>query len=486
LVAEAGVGTIAAGVAKGFADTIQISGHTGGTGASPLDSIKHVGIPWEIGLAETQQALVASNLRGRVRLRVDGGLKVARDIVIAAMLGAEEFGFGSAAVVALGCVMTRECHLNTCPVGIATQREDLRRKFPGKPENVIGYLIGLAEQVRLLLGQLGVRRLDEIVGQPERLRPKKDTRSDLDVAAILTNAAAHSAGRERGADRPRRCVVERNDRPDQPYDDTHLLPLLPEIEAGRRVELHLRIRNTHRAVGARLAGAIAARRGDAGLDEDAVRLHFTGAAGQSFGAFLLPGMHLRLIGEANDYVGKSMHGGVIALLPPAPLADQSHRHVIAGNTLLYGATGGRLFAAGRVGERFAVRNSGAVVVVEGLGDHGCEYMTGGTVVVLGEVGRNFGAGMTGGEAFVYDETGTLPHRYNTQLVTITRVDADDAARLRDLVIEHARATGSRRAAMLLGNWEAHLMTFWKVAPRVAAPKPVTAMISATELTTGRR
>ncbi len=486
LVAEAGVGTIAAGVAKGFADTIQISGHAGGTGASPLDSIKHAGVPWELGLAETQRVLVASNLRGRVRLRVDGGLKVARDVVIAAMLGADEFGFGSAAVVALGCVMTRECHLNTCPVGIATQREDLRRKFLGKPENVIGYLIGLAEQVRKLLAALGVRRLDDIIGHADRLRPKPGIHAGLNVGALLAEVAAGGDDGHGGSDRPRRCLVERNNRPDEHYDEIHLLPLLPEIEAGRPTERHLPIRNTHRTVGARLAGAIAARWGDVGLPEGAVRLHFVGTAGQSFGAFLLPGLHLRLVGEANDYVGKSMHGGEIVLTPPAPLLGESHRHVIAGNTLLYGATGGRFFAAGRVGERFAVRNSGAVAVVEGLGDHGCEYMTGGTVVVLGETGRNFGAGMTGGEVFVYDETGTLPHRYNTQLVTITRLEADDAARLHDLVAEHARATGSRRARMLLGNWEAHLMTFWKVAPRAAAPKPVTTRVSAAESMPGRR
>jgi glutamate synthase domain-containing protein 3 len=250
------------------------------------------------------------------------------------------------------------------------------------------------------------------------------------------------------------------------------------------VELHLPLRNIHRAVGARLAGAIAARVGDAGLPEGAVRLHFTGTAGQSFGAFLLPGLHLHLVGEANDYVGKSMAGGEIALAPPRPLLAESHRHVIAGNTLLYGATGGRFFAAGRVGERFAVRNSGAVAVVEGCGDHGCEYMTGGTVVVLGEVGRNFGAGMTGGLAYVYDETGTLPLRYNTQLVTITRPDADDGERLRALVAAHQRATGSRRARALLGNWEAHLMRFWKVAPRTA-PTPSTPADSAAEPAAGR-
>jgi glutamate synthase domain-containing protein 2/glutamate synthase domain-containing protein 1/glutamate synthase domain-containing protein 3 len=471
LVAEAGVGTIAAGVAKGFADTIQISGHDGGTGASPLDSIKHAGVPWEIGLAETQRVLVESGLRGRVRLRVDGGLKVARDIVIAAALGADEFGFGSAAVVALGCIMARQCHLNTCPVGIATQREDLRRKFPGQPENVINYLIGLAEEVRVLLARLGVRRLEEIIGDCSRLRPRSDASHErLDVSALLVGS-----DNGRGAEMPRRASMARNDRPDRPFDDVHLMALLPAIEAGQPVEVTLPLRNTHRTVGARLAGAIAARWGDAGLPEGAVRLHFEGAAGQSFGAFLVPGMHLRLTGEANDYVGKSMHGGEIVLTPPPALLPESHRHVIAGNTLLYGATGGRFFAAGRVGERFAVRNSGAVAVVEGVGDHGCEYMTGGAVVVLGEPGRNFGAGMTGGEAFVYDETGAFPLRYNTQLVTITRPDAGEAERLRALVAAHAAATGSRRARLLLGNWEAHVMRFWRVAPRgPSRPAPAAA------------
>jgi glutamate synthase (ferredoxin) len=463
LVAETGVGTIAAGVVKGFADTVQISGADGGTGASPLDSIKYAGVPWEVGLAETQRVLIASGLRGRVRLRVDGGLKAARDVVIGAMLGAEEFGFGTAAVAALGCVMARQCHLNTCPVGIATQREDLRRKFPGAPENVINYLVGVAEGVRELLAALGVRRLEEIVGRADRLRPRPGAR--LDVGALLEGLP--------GPDdpRPRRCLVTRNARPDDPYDAAHLMPLLPAIEAGRPVELHLPLRNIHRTVGARLAGAIAARAGDAGLPEGSVRLHFSGAAGQSFGAFLLPGLHLHLVGEANDYVGKSMAGGEIVLTPPKTLLAEGHRHVIAGNTLLYGATGGRLFAAGRVGERFAVRNSGAAAVVEGCGDHGCEYMTGGTVVVLGETGRNFGAGMTGGTAYVYDETGTLPLRYNTQLVTITRPDAADGERIRGLVGDHQRATGSRRARMLLGNWEAHLMRFWKVAPKAAAAVP---------------
>ncbi len=468
LVAETGVGTIAAGVAKGFADTIQISGADGGTGASPLDSIKHAGLPWEIGLAETQRVLVESGLRGRVRLRVDGGLKAARDVVIAAMLGAEEFGLGSAAVAALGCVMARQCHLNTCPVGIATQREDLRRKFPGRPENVVNYLLGLAEEVRVLLARLGARRLDEVVGRADRLRPKPDAR--LDVATLLATLP--------GPDdpRPRRGATARNMRPDEPYDELHLMPLLSAIATGQPVELHLPLRNTHRAVGARLAGALAQRYGEAGLPEGSVRLHFAGAAGQSFGAFLVPGMHLQLVGEANDYVGKGMAGGEIALAPPAPLLAESWRHVIAGNTLLYGATGGRLFAAGRVGERFAVRNSGASAVVEGCGDHGCEYMTGGTVAVLGETGRNFGAGMTGGEAFVYDETGTFPLRYNTQLITITRLEIDDpaAARLRDLIAEHHRATKSRRARMLLGNWEAHLMKFWRVTPKAAAPVAVPA------------
>ncbi|MDR7555518.1 MAG: glutamate synthase large subunit [Armatimonadota bacterium] len=486
LVASAGVGTIAAGVAKGYADTIQISGHAGGTGASPLDSIKHAGAPWEVGLVETQRVLVENGLRGRVRLRVDGGLKVARDVVIAAMLGADEFGFGSVAVVALGCVMARQCHLNTCPVGIATQRDDLRRKFPGKPENVVNFFLGLAEQVRALLAQLGVRRLDEIIGDVSRLRVRANARARLDVAPLLAQAAAIVGAQPGGAattagvpageppaPRPRRNLQRRNDRPEVPFDEVHLLPLLPRIEAGEAVEASFAIDNTHRTVGARLAGAIAARWGDEGLPEGTVRLTFAGTAGQSFGAFLVPGMHLRLVGEANDYVGKGMAGGEIAITPPAPLLAESHRHVIAGNTLLYGATGGRLFAAGRVGERFAVRNSGATAVVEGCGDHGCEYMTGGVVVILGEVGRNFGAGMTGGEAFVYDDAGTLPLRYNTQLVTITRPDDADAERLHALVTAHYRATGSRRARMLLANWDAHRTRFWKVTPKGTPARPAT-------------
>jgi len=346
-------------------------------------------------------------------------------------------------------------------VGIATQREDLRRKFPGRPENVANYLLGLAEQVRLTLAHLGVRRLDDVIGKVSRLRPRAGADARLDVAGFVTPPNADPADGSTAT----RNMAARNDRPGEPYDQTHLIPLLTDIQAGRRVDVRLEIRNTHRTVGAGLAGEIARRWGDAGLPDGTVRLHFSGSAGQSFGAFLLPGMHLHLVGEANDYVGKGMHGGEIALAPPAPLASDGYRHVIAGNTLLYGATGGKLFAAGRVGERFAVRNSGAVAVIEGCGDHGCEYMTGGTVVALGETGRNFGAGMTGGEAFVYDDSGTFPHRYNTQLITITRPDAEDSVHLRELVAGHFGATGSRRAKTLLGNWEAHLMKFWKVAPR---------------------
>jgi glutamate synthase domain-containing protein 3 len=369
-------------------------------------------------------------------------------------------------------------------VGIATQRDDLRRKFPGRPENVVNFFLGLAEQVRLLLAQLGVRRLDEIIGDAGRLRVRAGVRARLDASPLLAEALAAAGvadatapagaaprGAAAGPDaarRPRRNVQRRNDRPEVPFDEDHLLPLLARVEAGEAVEAHFAINNTHRAVGARLAGAIAARWGDEGLPEGTVRLTFTGTAGQSFGAFLVPGMHLRLVGEANDYVGKGAAGGEIAITPPAPLLAESHRHVIAGNTVLYGATGGRLFAAGRVGERFAVRNSGATAVVEGCGDHGCEYMTGGVVVILGAVGRNFGAGMTGGEAFVYDDADSLPLRYNTQLVTITRPDDHDAERLRALVAAHYEATGSRRARMLLANWDAHRTRFWKVAPKGAA------------------
>jgi glutamate synthase (ferredoxin) len=463
LVSEAGVGTVAAGVTKAYADTVHIAGCDGGTGASPLDSIKNAGIPWELGLAETQQTLVANNLRGRVRLRVDGGMKTGVDVVIAAMLGAEEFGFGSAAVVALGCVMARQCHLNSCPVGIATQRDDLRAKFPGTPERVVQFFLAIAEDVRRILAGLGLRAVAEVVGRSDLLRVRGDVPMPRARRLVLD---AILADPDPSGTRARRHLVERNDRPGEPFDDRVLVDIGEDLLAGRPVDRTLAIRNVDRAVGARIASAIARRCGDAGLPEGTITLRFAGSAGQSFGAWCVPGMRLFLTGEANDYVGKGMTGGEIAISPPDALREASSRHVIAGNTVLYGATGGRFFAAGRTGERFAVRNSGAVAVVEGVGDHGCEYMTGGTVVVLGETGRNFGAGMTGGQAFVFDPDGSFERLVNPALVGLQRLtEPAEVESLRDLITAHAEATGSLRADEILRAWDASVPRFWKVAPR---------------------
>jgi len=468
LVAESGVGTIAAGVAKAFADTIQISGQDGGTGASPLDSIKNAGVPWELGLAETQQVLVANDLRGRVRLRVDGGLKTGRDVVIAALLGADEFGFGTAAVVALGCVMARQCHLNTCPVGVATQREDLRLKFTGTPERVMAYLLGVAEQVREILAILSARSLEEIIGRTELLRPRPITHARaerLDLSGLLRDPDPTRV-------RPRRNVASRNDR----FEDTNLdariiADLGDPLERESPVRLAYPIRNIERTVGAGVAGEIARRHGDAGLPSETVRLEFVGSAGQSFGAFCVPGLALLLEGEANDYVGKGMAGGEIVIRPPRAFQGRSHRNVIMGNTALYGATGGRLLAAGRAGERFAVRNSGAIAVVEGAGDHCCEYMTGGVVMVLGDVGRNFAAGMTGGLAYVLDEHQLLRVHCNPEHVEIQPLTgAEDEERVMSLLNDHARLTGSARAKECLARWPQHASRFWKVVPRGSLPR----------------
>ncbi len=466
LVAEAGVGTIAAGVAKAFADTIQISGHDGGTGASPLDSIKNAGVPWELGLAETQQVLVGNDLRGRVRLRVDGGLKTGRDVVIAALLGADEFGFGTAAVVALGCVMTRECHLNTCPVGIATQREDLRLKFRGTPEMVIEYLRSVAAHVREILASLGARSIEEVIGRVELLCPKRLSHpkaKQLDFAFVLHDPDPLRV-------RPRRNYAARNNRVEDVNLDARIVADCRDaLERGHAVQLTYPIRNVHRAVGAALAGEIIYRCGDARLPDGSVTVKFFGSAGQSFGAFCVPGLQLLLEGEANDFVGKGMAGGEIVIRPPRAFSAPTHRNVILGNTVLYGATDGRLFAAGRAGERFAVRNSGAVAVVEGVGDHCCEYMTGGIVVVLGEVGRNFAAGMTGGLAYVLDEHRFLPVRCNPEHVRLQSLsDAEDETRLVGLLEDHARLTGSVRVREILTRWPEYACLFWKVAPKAAA------------------
>ncbi len=461
LVAEAGVGTVAAGVAKARADYILVSGHSGGTGASPLASIKHAGCPWELGLAETQQTLVLNGLRSRVRLRTDGGIKSAEDVVVAALLGAEEFGFGTSVLVAIGCDMARQCHLNTCPTGIATQRDDLRAKYSGTPEMVVAYFEHLTAAVRETLAAMGARTIDELVGRSDLLAAKPVTgrAAQLDLTALFAQPAA--------ADIRRKSVTIPND--DATLDDRILQVARPAFDHGWDVSVAEEIRTEHRTVGAKLAGEIAVRRANAGTGRPPGRVtcRFTGSAGQSFGAFAVHGMRLLLEGEANDYVAKGMSGGEIAIRSPRE-ARFEEPQVIAGNTILYGATGGALFAAGIAGERFGVRNSGATAVVEGVGDHGCEYMTGGTVVVLGATGRNFGAGMTNGVAYVYDPAGTFSGQINGESVLLERVATDaDLVELRRLVEWHVRLTRSDHAQRLLAAWDETLAHTWKVVPRAA-------------------
>jgi len=468
LVAEAGVGTVAAGVAKAYADYELFAGHNGGTGASPLSSIKHAGSPWELGLAEAQTTLVRNGLRHRIEVRTDGGLKTGRDVVIAALLGAEAYGFGTAALVAIGCAMARQCHLNTCPTGVATQRPDLRAKFKGTPEQVMTYFTLLAEEVREILASMGFRSMDEIIGRNDLLerveRPDVPRAQMLDLSILLAGASTS------GGTVPLRRTVERNDRPGMTcLDDEILQELQPYLESGLPFTGNYEIRNHHLTVGARVAGVIAGRFGDQGLPDGRIRLRFSGPAGQSFGAFLTPGMHLDLEGEANDYVGKGLSGGEITIRPyrRAAYADATHQHLILGNTVLYGATGGKLFAAGQAGDRFAVRNSGAIAVIEGAGNHCCEYMTAGIVVVLGRAGRNLGAGMSNGVAYVLDETLTLHERVNGDMVDLVDLDAEDEEVLRCLVREHEERTTSPRARTVLVEWARFRPFFRKLAPKGA-------------------
>ena len=450
LVSETGVGTVAAGVAKAYADYVLIAGHNGGTGASPLSSIKHAGSPWELGLAEAQATLVRNGLRHRIEVRTDGGLKTGRDVVIAALLGAESYGFGTAPLVAMGCAMARQCHINTCPTGIATQREDLRAKFRGTPEQVISYFTLIAEEVRGILARPRVPH----PGRDHRAQrsagaggvPRRAAGADAgSVGAVGRAAGQRGTAGEAAKPRALRRTVERNDRPGLVSLDNEILgDLEPYLDCGLPFSGNYQIRNHHLTVGARVAGAIAERHGDAGLPAGSVRLRFTGTAGQSFGAFLCRGVHLELEGEANDYVGKGLSGGEITIRPfrRAGYADMSHQHLIIGNTVLYGATGGKLFAAGQAGDRFAVRNSGAVAVIEGAGNHCCEYMTGGIVLVLGRAGRNFAAGMSNGVAYVLDEAGTFPSRLNSDMVELSQLDDEDVELLRKLIREHEEKTVS--------------------------------------------
>ncbi|MBM2812474.1 MAG: gltB, partial [Chloroflexi bacterium] len=468
LVSEAGVGTIAAGVAKAYADYVLVSGDSGGTGASPLSSIKNAGCPWELGLAETQQVLVMNDLRGRVRLRTDGGMKTGRDVIVAAMLGAEEFGFGTSAVVAMGCDMARACHLNTCPTGIATQDADLRAKFAGTTQMVVNYFTFLATEVREIMASLGVRSIDEIVGRVDMLEQTSDPGVrgvQLDLSAILTPPDPEFS-------RPHKRAQDRNDPPTKdPFVDYLLKESAPAWETGRRHVVSHTINNSNRTVGTRLSYEVSKRYGGDGLSDDTLEVRLQGSAGQSFGAFITRGIRLVLEGEANDYVGKGLCGGEIVMLPPATAAFTPSENIIMGNTVLYGATAGRMFAAGRAGERFAVRNSGAEAVIEGAGDHCCEYMTGGAVVVLGSVGRNFAAGMSAGTAYVLDETGDFPGRVNTELVGLERIAADgnvlrpdDESRLKGLIETHVAVTGSARGREILDRWAEMLPQFWQVVP----------------------
>ncbi|MDH4228800.1 MAG: glutamate synthase large subunit [Nitrospirota bacterium] len=462
LVAEVGVGTIAAGVAKGHADLILISGHDGGTGASPISSVRHAGGPWELGLAETQQVLVMNELRGRVRLQTDGQLKTGRDVVIGALLGADEFGFATAPLVASGCIMMRKCHLNTCPVGIATQDEDLRKRFPGKPEHVINFFRFVAKDVREIMARLGFRTFDEMVGRVDRLiaRPAIDhwKAKGLDLTAIL-----HRVDVPEGT--PVRHCEEQDHGIDQVLDNKLIALAEAALERGERVEFKHAIRNTDRTVGAMLGHEVSKRYGEKGLPDDTLHLKLHGTAGQSFGAFVPRGITLELVGDANDYTGKGLSGGRIIVRPPRAATFRPERNIIVGNTVLYGATSGEAYFCGVGGERFAVRNSGARTVVEGVGDHGCEYMTGGRVVVLGKTGRNFAAGMSGGVAYVFDPNGRFAQRCNTSMVELSRLsEAEDLVEVRELLERHLQFTGSNVASEILEDWEESFGQFIKVFP----------------------
>ena len=463
LVAEVGVGTVAAGVAKARADVILISGYDGGTGASPLSSIRHAGVPWELGLSETQQVLVMNDLRSRVRIQVDGKLQTGRDVAVAALLGAEEFGFSTAPLISMGCIMMRKCHLNTCPVGVATQDPELRKKFQGQPEDVINFFFFVAEDLRQVMAELGFRTVNEMVGRVDCLVQRKDVThwkaKGIDLSAILYNPPMPShIGR--------RQTQAQDHGLDAGLDTKLIAQAQQALESRVPVSIRMPIRNAHRSVGAMLSGEIARHHGSAGLPEDTIRVHFTGCAGQSFGAFLAKGVTLTLDGEANDYVGKGLSGGRLIIYPPRKSKFVPEENILVGNVCLYGATSGECFFNGMAGERFAVRNSGATAVVEGVGDHGCEYMTNGLVVVLGRAGRNFAAGMTGGLAYVLDQNGDFPSIYcnRTEVDLESVAEPSDIEMLRRLIARHGELTGSPQAKWILGNWEVALPKFIKVFP----------------------
>ena len=458
LVSEAGVGTVAAGVAKAYADIIQISGCDGGTGAASITSIKNAGNYWEAGLAETQRVLVENGLRGRVTLRVDGGLKTGRDIIMAALLGAEEFGCGTATMIAAGCIMARQCHSNTCPTGIATQDELLRKRFKGKAEDIILYFRSVAGEVRGILAGMGFRSMSEIIGRTDLL-----TCDTSDKHPVAKRIKLNGLCQFENDELPRMCMAERNDNPSSSMNDLILKDLMNNIEKAEPVEKEYSIRNINRSVPVKLNYHISRKYGDAGLPADTIRVIFRGTAGQSFGAFNHRGLSLTLIGEANDYAGKGMYGGRIVIRPDG--LSEPHKHIIVGNTVLYGATGGEFYAAGRAGERFAVRNSGAIAVVEGAGQHLCEYMTRGTVVVLGEAGYNVGAGMSGGIIYIYDESDSLIYKLNHSYVQpLPLAGGEEARELKSFLERHYEYTGSARALEILNSFESALHLFKKVVP----------------------
>ena len=464
LVSEVGVGTVAAGVAKAHADVVLISGHDGGTGASPLSSIKHAGAPWELGLAETHQTLLLNNLRSRIVVETDGQLKTGRDVVIAALLGAEEFGFATAPLVSLGCIMMRVCHLNTCPVGVATQDPQLRKRFSGDPQFVVNFMQFIAQEVREYMAQLGFRTINEMVGRTDRLGVKPAIEhwkaTGLDLSKILYQP-------EIPDDVGRFCQIPQDHGLDKSLDLQVLLEVCkPAIQTGQKVSLTLPIRNVNRVVGAIVGHEITKRHGVAGLPTDTIQLNFKGSAGQSFGAFIPPGLTLTLEGDANDYVGKGLSGGKIIVYPSTGSTFVPEENIIVGNVTLYGATAGEAYFRGMAGERFCVRNSGANAVVEGVGDHGCEYMTGGRVVVLGVAGRNFAAGMSGGIAYVLDETGDFATRCNPAMVNLEKLTApDEIAEVRQLIVRHGDYTKSTRAWKVLAEWDRYLPQFVKVIPK---------------------
>ncbi|MCR5028601.1 MAG: glutamate synthase large subunit [Fibrobacter sp.] len=460
LVSEVGVGTVAAGVAKARADMILISGYDGGTGASPVSSVKHVGAPWELGLSEAQTTLVLNKLRSRVRLQVDGQMKTGRDVVIGALLGAEEFGFATVILVVLGCVMMRHCHSNTCPVGVATQDPELRKRFKGAPEHIIQYLTFVAEEVRHYMAQLGFRTFDEMIGRSDLLEMNKAIdfwkAQGLDYSGILYRASEKND--------EVRCTMKQETGLEGAFDYEILKSVENSIETKKPITLNLPIRNTNRTFGTIISSRIAKKYGYAGLPDDTITLHVKGSAGQSLGAFAAHGLTIDLEGEANDYIGKSLSGAKIIVRPPKESTFAPEDNVIGGNVILYGATSGEVYLNGRVGERFGIRNSGALAVVEGVGDHGCEYMTGGRVVVLGPTGINFGAGMSGGIAYVYDEDGRFDSVCNTEMIDLDPLNEEDEAELKQLIENHAKYTGSPKAKRILANWDLERELFVKVFP----------------------